>query len=323
MLKPEFQVYLLYLILLRIPTIILRGILKKRTTSSLPPSPPRIPIIGHLHLLAPIPHQALHKLSTRYGPIIHIFLGSFPCIVVSSPEIAKEFLKTHEASWSDRPQTEATDYLTYGSRGFAFAPYGPYWKFVKKLCMSELLGGQTLDLLQPVRRHEIESLVNEMLKKSKSGKAVDIRVELMRLTNNIISRMVTRERCSENEDEAAVVQNLIREVSEIFGMFNVSDYIWFCKNLDLQGIKKRAVDISGRFDKMMERLIEEQMDVRLKRKESENREDDLYVAGTDTSAVTIEWALAELINHPDTIKKAIQEIDNVVGKNRLVEESDT
>ena len=49
---------------------------------------------------------------------------------------------------------------------------------------------------------------------------------------------------------------------------------------------------------------------------------DIFVAGTDTSAITIEWALAELINHPDMMKKAREEIDSVVGKNRLVEESD-
>lgn len=79
--------------------------------------------------------------------------------------MAKEFLKTHEASWSDRPHTEAAAYLAYGSQDFSFAPYGPYWKFVKKLCMSELLGGRTLDLLQPIRRYEIESLVNVMLTK--------------------------------------------------------------------------------------------------------------------------------------------------------------
>ncbi|KAL5997459.1 hypothetical protein ACLOJK_008389 [Asimina triloba] len=48
----------------------------------------------------------------------------------------------------------------------------------------------------------------------------------------------------------------------------------------------------------------------------------MFVAGTDTSAITTEWALAELINHPDVFKKARDEIDSVVGESRLVEESD-
>lgn len=46
------------------------------------------------------------------------------------------------------------------------------------------------------------------------------------------------------------------------------------------------------------------------------------MAGTDSSAVTIEWAMAELINHPQVMERARQEIDSVTGNNRLVQESD-
>ncbi|KAK1392051.1 hypothetical protein POM88_011107 [Heracleum sosnowskyi] len=102
-------------------------------------------------------------------------------------------------------------------------------------------------------------------------------------------------------------------------------------------MKKRAVDVRRRFDKMMERITEEHIIAKLKRKEKGNGEDvkkhlldilldisedesleiklsrdnikafilDLYVAGKDTCAVTIEWALSELINHPDIMEKAV------------------
>jgi cytochrome P450 len=48
---------------------------------------------------------------------------------------------------------------------------------------------------------------------------------------------------------------------------------------------------------------------------------NMFGAGTDTSAVTTEWALAELINHPNVMAKARQEIDMVIGKGKIVEES--
>lgn len=48
----------------------------------------------------------------------------------------------------------------------------------------------------------------------------------------------------------------------------------------------------------------------------------MFGAGTETSAVTIDWALSELIKHPKWMAKARVEIDQVVGKNRIVEESD-
>ncbi|KAK9187976.1 hypothetical protein WN944_019375 [Citrus x changshan-huyou] len=122
---------------------------RSKITSNLPTSPLALRIIGHLHLLGPIPHQALHKLSMRYGPLIHFFLGSVPCIVACSPETAKEILKIHETSFCDRPISATVDYLTYGSADFAFAPYGPYWKFMKKICMTQLLGGKNTEPIYP------------------------------------------------------------------------------------------------------------------------------------------------------------------------------
>ncbi|KAK3008471.1 hypothetical protein RJ639_015278 [Escallonia herrerae] len=349
----DFQDYIILFLTWLISTILVRAFFKWRTVNHLPPSPFALPIIGHLHLLAPIPHQAFHKLSTRYGPLIHIFLGSVPCVVASSPEMAKEFLKTNESSYSNRPKIAAVDFITYGSQDFSFAPYGPYWKFMKKLCMSELLGGRTLDLLLPVRRDELQHFIDLLSQKAKAGEEVDIGGELMWVTNNVISRMLMRERCSGKENEAGDVRNLVKEVAEITGKFNISDFVWFCKNLDLQGFGRRLKDVRDRFDNMMERIIEEHVQDRRKKKtvdsggvvkdlldilldisEDESLEMkltkenikafilDIFAAGTDTSAITTEWALAELINHPNVMKKAFQEIDFVVGRDRLVEESD-
>ncbi|WOH06507.1 hypothetical protein DCAR_0625935 [Daucus carota subsp. sativus] len=350
----DYQGYIVIFLFFVIPVIVLQAIFKSRKNSRLPPGPLRLPIIGHLHLLGPIPHQAFHKLSIKYGPLVHVFAGSNPCVIASSPEMAKEFLKINETSWSDRPQNTATDYLGYGSQDFTFAPYGPYWKFVKKLCMSELLGGRSLDLFQPVRRQEICSMVNVMLTKAKAGVKVDIGAELMRLNSNVLSRMIMRERCSENEDEAGKVKTMIKEVSNVIGIFNLGDYIWFCKKWDLQGIKRKLVNVRGRYDLMMDRIIQEHRDVRRKRKahgvgscsekdlldilldisEDETMEIklsienikafilDVFSAGTDTTAILTEWAVAELINHPDIMQKAVQELDTVVGTTKLVEESD-
>ncbi|PIA53462.1 hypothetical protein AQUCO_00900210v1 [Aquilegia coerulea] len=320
----------------------------------LPPSPLALPIIGHLHLLSPIPHQAFHKLSTKYGPLIYLLLGSVPCVLASTAETAKEFLKTHELSFSDRPFSAAVDYLTYGSADFSFAPYGPYWKFMKKICMSELLGGRTLDQLLPVRREEIRRLLMKMIRKSDSEDTVDVGGELITLANNIISRMMMNKRCSESEKEAEDVRSLVHEVAELTGTFNLSDYIWFCRNIDLQGLRKRFEDLHVRFDAMAEKIMKEHEEVRGEKNERGNEGDrvkdlldilldvaeddkaelkltrenikafilDIFAAGTDTTAITIEWALAELINQPDIFDKAREEIDSVVGKSRLVEESD-
>ncbi|GLT37155.1 hypothetical protein SLA2020_114890 [Shorea laevis] len=247
--QSKLRVHLILFLVWLVSIILVRAIFTKiRTTSKLPPSPLALPIIGHLHLLPPIHHQALYKLSIRYGPLMHIFLGSVPCVVASSPEMAKEFLKTHETSFSNRPKLAAVDYPTYGSADFSFAPYGIYWKFMKKLCMTELLGGRMLDQLLPVVRHEeIRKFLQFMTRKANGGETANVRKQLIKLTNNIVSMMVMGQTCSDNEDEAEQVRKLVQATAELTGKFNLSDFIWFCKNLDLQGFRKQLKQVRDKF----------------------------------------------------------------------------
>ncbi|KAL7582251.1 hypothetical protein Lser_V15G42505 [Lactuca serriola] len=346
----DFHGYFILFLIWLISTIFIRSFLKsiRAKKLNLPPTPFSLPIIGHLHLLAPIPHQAFHKISLKYGPVFRLFLGSIPCVVTGSPEVAKEFLKTYENAYLDRPQNSAVAYLTYGSKDFSFAPYGSYWKFMKKIVMSQLLNGTTLDLLLPVRQDEINRLIKSLERKAKAGHAVDLDVELVKMTNNVISRMLMTERCSEEEDEAGEMKKLVTEIAEITGKFNLSDYIWIFKNLDLQGFGKQLKGIHGRFDALIERIMKEHeearkqktgvvkdllhmlldvaedqsMEIKLTRENIKAFILDIFAAGTDTSAITTEWALSELINHPNIMKKAVEEIDKVVGKDRLLQESD-
>ncbi|CAI0386890.1 unnamed protein product, partial [Linum tenue] len=277
--------------------------------------------------------------------------NTVPCVVASSPETAREFLKTHDSVFSDRPVPAAVDYLTYGSADFFFAPYGPYWKFMKKLCVSELLGGRILDRMLPLRRDEIGRSLQRTRNRAEAGEPMDVGGELIRVANNVISVMAMGERCSGGADEADWVRKLVAETAELTGKFNLSDYVWFCKRLDLQGFGKRLEDLRERFDSMMERIIEEHVEARMNKKgnggevkdlldvlldikedqDSEiklTRENikafiwDIFAAGTESSAITTEWAMAELINHPEILNRARKEIDSVVGKSRLVQESD-
>lgn len=49
---------------------------------------------------------------------------------------------------------------------------------------------------------------------------------------------------------------------------------------------------------------------------------DLIAGGTESSAVTVEWAISELLRKPEIFKKATQELDTVIGRDRWVEEKD-
>ncbi|KAK9067776.1 hypothetical protein SSX86_011887 [Deinandra increscens subsp. villosa] len=338
-----FEGYFFPFTICLISTIIIIRALFKSTTgdkTNHPPSPFSLPIIGHLHLLAPTPHQAFHRFSKRYGPVIQFRMGSEPSVVACSAETAKEFLKTYENVYSDRPQNSAVVYITYGSQDFAFAPFGAHWKGLKKIVMSQLLND---------RSDEIKRFVKSLSESAKNGKPVSLISELVKVTNNLITRTVLGQRCSEKDGDADDIRRLVFEINEVIGTFNLSDNISLFKRLDLHGFGKRVKDIHARFDVLIARIIDEHEEARKQGKQPERKdllnilldiqEDEgdemqlsrinvkafvmnIFVAGTDNSANTTEWALAELINHPKVLKKAREEIERVVGKNRLLVELD-
>ncbi|RVX09794.1 3,9-dihydroxypterocarpan 6A-monooxygenase [Vitis vinifera] len=353
----DFQNYIPYILIGLLSAIMVRPFFTKyrRTKLRLPPGPVALPIIGHLHLLLPVSnvHVVYQKLSWRYGPLMHFFFGSVPCVVVSSPEMAKELLQNQDVVFSNRPKKVVAELVAYGDADLTYAPYGAKWRFMKKLCMTELLGMQTIHHFGPIRREERNRLLQRLLKKAKAGEAVDVKAELLRLTGDIVSRMSMSRRCSDNEDEAAGVKKSILEMASMAMKLNVTDFIWFCKKLDIQGFLKKAKAARDKYDSMIERIISEHEEARRKKEAGDGNgevkdlidmlldttEDEkaemrltrenikalmlnMIGGGTTSPAHAMEWALAELINRPNLMEKARHEIDSVVGKDRLVEESD-
>ncbi|PON32863.1 Cytochrome P450, E-class, group I [Parasponia andersonii] len=180
----------------------------------------------------------------------------------STDHLAKEFLKTHEAVFSKRPESVVVDYLSYPSVDFTFAPCGPSFKFMKKLCMPQLLGGQTLNQLLPIRSDEIKRLLKVFVKRAESKQSVDIGREVTKLTSNVVSRMVMSKRYAKNDDEADEVMKVVNESAEILGKFNLSDFIWFCKYFDFQGLRRKGKEIREKFDQMLEKIITEHQEQR-------------------------------------------------------------
>ncbi|KAM7270101.1 hypothetical protein ACFE04_029315 [Oxalis oulophora] len=330
-------------------------ILDKISSRNRPPGPLSLPIIGHLHLLHPIAHQQLHKLSLRYGPLISMQVGSLKGLVVSSAELTKEFLKTNDAAFSARHGFNSINYMSYYS-SFAFAPFGDFVKVMRKFSITKLMGSQTIFQLEPLRTKELKHFLRIFYNKSKLGEPVNVGNELMKLTNNIIAQMIWSSRPSDMDGEQEETWKIVRDTTLVFGELNISNLIPFFKYVDFQGFVKRYKSVHKRFDGLVEKVITDRQELRRKREsgevvegdeqvkdflelmldlmEDENSELklsriqlkalilDFFTAGTDSAALAIEWALAELINHPELLQRAQKEVDQVVGKDRLVTESD-
>ncbi|CAA6659669.1 unnamed protein product [Spirodela intermedia] len=117
------------------------------------PSPPSLPIVGHLyHLLSspsPPHHVFAHLAEELKTDILILRLGQVPTVVVSSPHLAREVLKTQDHVLASRPALLSAQYLSFGCSDVTFSPLGPYWRQVRRICVSELLSPAVLPPLGP------------------------------------------------------------------------------------------------------------------------------------------------------------------------------
>ncbi|MCI17646.1 licodione synthase-like, partial [Trifolium medium] len=212
-----------------------------------PPTPkPRLPFIGHLHLLhSPLLHHSLIRLAETYGPLFSLYFGSMPTVVASTPELFKLFLQTHEAiSFNTRFQTSAIRRLTYDN-SVAMVPFGPYWKFIRKLIMNDLLNATTINKLRPLRSKEIRKVLMVMANNAETQQPLNVTEELLRWTNSTISTMML--------GETEEVRDIARDVLEIFGEYSVTDFIWPMQMFKKFGNYEQRIDaIFNKYDPIIE-----------------------------------------------------------------------
>ncbi|XP_031281527.1 cytochrome P450 CYP82D47-like [Pistacia vera] len=314
------------------------------------------PMLGHLHLLGgpQPPHRVLADMADKYGPIFTIKMGVYRALVVSNWETAKECLTTHDKVFANRPKTMASELLTYNFSMFGFSPYGPYWRQIRKIATLELLSTHRLEKLRNVRESEVKTSLKELYevwveKKYDSGNKVlvDMKRWFGDVTLNVILRILVGERCSLREGKES--NRWKEELTNFFalsGKFVVSDALPYLKWLDIGGDKKSMKKTAKELDIVIQEWLEEH-----KRKVKGDQEDfmdvmmsilddpelfpgrdadtvnkatclALILAAADTSTVTLTWALSLLLNNPDVLKKAQNELDIQIGKERQVRESD-
>lgn len=318
---------------------------------NLPPCPPTLPFIGHLHLLKePLIHRTLHKISNKYGPIVHLRFGKHLVVVVSSPSAVEDCLSKHDVIFANRPLLLMGKYLGYNFNTMVTAPYGEHWRHLRRVTSLELLSPHRLNMSADIRSDEIKQMVNKLYKRSSHGYAtVDLKTVVSDLTFNIILRMLAGKRYYGEGvvdcEEAIRFTEIIKEVLEFAGASNPGDFLPVLKWIDYGGYVKRIKKLAKKTDAFLQGLIDEHKGgvfntqdqetmvnrlLSLQESHPEYYTDEtikglllvLLVAGTDTSSATLEWAMSLLLNNPEVLEKAKSEIDSKVGQDHLISELD-
>ncbi|KAM6557074.1 hypothetical protein CsatB_004093 [Cannabis sativa] len=331
----------------------LRG---KRASPPLPPGPRGLPLLGNLLSLDPELHSYFRDLAQTHGPILKLQLGNKVGIVITSPSLAREVLRENDVVFANRDVPVAGRIATYGGYDIVWTPYGPEWRMLRKVCVLKMLSNTTLDSVYELRRREVRQTVGYCY--SRVGSPVNVGEQMFLTILNVITNMLWGGAVEGDERDSlgAEFRQIVSEMTDLLGKPNLSDFYPGLARFDLQGVGKQMTKLALRFDMMFEKLIAQRSSSSLKIRDErdssgggQNRDFlqyllelkeevdsktpltithvkallmDMVVGGSDTSSNTIEFAMAEIMNQPEILKRAQQELEAVIGKDNIVEEFD-
>nr|CAA09850.1 flavonoid 3',5'-hydroxylase [Catharanthus roseus] len=321
--------------------------LRSSSRIRLPPGPKGWPIIGALPYLGTMPHSILANMAKKYGPIMYLKLGTNGMVVASTPDAVKAFLRTLDMNFSNRPIDAGATHLAYNAQDMVFAHYGPKWKLLRKLSNLHMLGGKALENWSNVRATELGYMLQAMYESSRKGETVVVPEMLTYAMANMIGQVILSRRVFVTKSlESNEFKDMVVELMTTAGYFNIGDFIPSIAWMDLQGIERGMKRLHKKFDALLTKMLEEHKSSSHKRKEKPdfldyvlaNRDNsegerltttnikalllNLFTAGTDTSSSVIEWAISEMLKNPTILKRAQEEMDQVIGRNRRLMESD-
>ncbi|KAM3310125.1 hypothetical protein ACQJBY_031048 [Aegilops geniculata] len=292
-----------------------------------PPGPWQLPVIGSLHHLAlsrQLPHLAMCDLARRHGPVMLLRLGEVPTLVVSSREGARELMKTHDLAFATRPLNATMSVLTDGGRDIVFAPYGEYWRQLRRIAVSELLSASRVLSFRAVREEEVAFMLRDVAQAAAAGRPVELRARVSALVTDITARTVMGDR---RFKERAVFLSALERSAKLSAGFNPPD-LWPSSRLVgcLSGAVRRAKECSDTGNGVFDAIIrgrtmgghkEHNLLDGLLSMHKEGRIDmdavkyvvlEVFSVGNDTTATTLEWAITELVRNPEVMQKATTEV---------------
>ncbi|CAN1186066.1 Flavonoid 3'-monooxygenase [Linum perenne] len=330
--------------------IVVLWLLLERANETLPPGPCGLPIVGYLPFLSTQLHKRFTELAEVHGPVYKLWLGCKMYVVIGSPSLAKQ-VREQVVTFSDRDLLIASKIISYGGNDIAFSSYLPDWRKLRKVFVHELLSNARLEGSYVLRKKEVERAVKDVYRKR--GKALDFgQLVFMTVSNTILSMLWG---CTVYGEEGEMffskIRNLVDEFTVLQSTPNISDLIPPLARFDLQGIERKTRQAQQSFDQILSSVIDERRKLISGRGGEvietkdflqillnlNSRKDaasssitdnqlkgillDTIIGGTDTTETTIEWTMEMLMKHPDAMQKVNKELDEVVGRSNIVEES--
>ncbi|EEF36181.1 cytochrome P450, putative [Ricinus communis] len=241
--------------------------------------------------------------------------------------------------------------MSRGGKDLIWADYGPHYVKVRKVCTIELFSIKRLESLRPIREDEVtamvESIYSDCTNPENTIRSLLVRKYLEAVAFNNITRLAFGKRFVNEEgvmeEQGKAFKASVASGTKLGASLSMSEHIPWLRwmfPLDNEVIDKHTAER----DRLTREIMEEHTVARRKtgdtkqhfidalltlKEEYDLSEDtvigllwDMIVAGTDTTAIAVEWTMAELVKNPRVQQKAQEELDRVIGSKRVLNESD-
>ncbi|KAG6489868.1 hypothetical protein ZIOFF_051149 [Zingiber officinale] len=205
----------------------------------------------------PCAHRELRSLARSLKAVdLMAFSVGFTRFVVSShPDTAKDILCS--SAFADRPIKESAYELLF-HRAMGFAPFGDYWKTLRRISSTYLFSPRRIASSCEQRRAIGKKMVADIHVRMKKHGGVEMRQVLhFGSLNNVMMSVFGKSYDDFGEGGGFELESLVKEGYALLSVFNWSDYFPFLRWLDLQGVRRRCRSLVKRVDAFVGQLIEQ------------------------------------------------------------------
>lgn len=298
----------------------------------LPPGPPTLPIIGNLHQIPKLAFQrdVFRDWHTKYGPIVSLKLGPKVLLLLGNHKVANDLLNRKE--YSERPRMVMGSECVCKGLNTALLPYNARWKTHRRL-LSTLLNSRSVASYYGIQDLECKQFLYEMLQPHTS----EFPERFTRYTGSILFSLAYGMRLPTGQEPEireilAVADDFVESIMSgvwIVDLFpvlnNLPNFLapWkrigdesYARTIKLFGANTRAAE-KNRSWNWTKRIQDVKGADKVAAEELSYLIGELFEAGIDTTLGVFEIFVVASVLHPDKVHKAQEEIDNLVGSDRL------
>nr|UIP35210.1 cinnamate 4-hydroxylase 1 [Leucojum aestivum] len=319
----------------------------------LPPGPLPVPVFGNwLQVGDDLNHRNLTSLAKRFGDLLMLRMGQRNLVVVSSPDLARDVLHTQGVEFGSRTRNVVFDIFTGKGQDMVFTVYGEHWRKMRRIMTVPFFTNKVVNQYRFGWEDEAGKVVEDVKKEptaATTGIVLRKRLQLM-MYNNMYRIMFDRRFESEEDPLFLRLKALNGERSRLAQSFeyNYGDfipilrpflrgYLKICKQVKERRLqlfkdyfleeRKKLASTNPADNAGLKCAIDHILDAEKKGEINEDNVlyivENINVAAIETTLWSIEWGIAELVNHPTIQQKLRDELDTLLGPGVQITEPDT